>query len=122
MATRARLDDGSRCERPSCSCEAKDFSVGGLGVFIKPNEHGEIKVSTEDRLRIEITYGQVVLVMEGRMRAPNGKTAPADGMRTGLQFKALQDDLEGRKQLSRLNSILGELQRRRKVRRFRMGL
>jgi hypothetical protein len=42
-------------------------------------------------------------------------------MRTGIQFKALQDDLDGRKQLSRLNGILGELQRD-EIRRFRMGL
>ncbi|HEX4123955.1 MAG TPA: hypothetical protein VHY37_04450, partial [Tepidisphaeraceae bacterium] len=72
-------------------------------------------------LRVEISFGQVVLVMEGRMRAPNGPIDPAVGMRTGIQFKALQDDLEGRKHLSRLNGILGELQRD-EIRRFRMGL
>jgi hypothetical protein len=120
MAARAHLDD-KPLRTAELIVEARDFSVGGLGVVVRPNEHGEVKVSTEDRLRIEITYGQVVMVMEGRIRAPNGTPDPTAGLRTGIQFNALQDDLDGRKQLSRLNSILGELQRE-EIRRFRMGL
>jgi hypothetical protein len=101
--------------------DMNDFSVGGLGVIIRPDEKGSVKVSTEDRLRIEITFGEVVMVLEGRMREPGGGPTPAQGIRTGIQFKIMQDELDGRKLLSRLNSILGELQRE-EIRRFRMGL
>jgi hypothetical protein len=101
--------------------EVKDFSVGGLGVIFRPDDAGEIKVGTEDRLRVELTYGQVVLLLEGRMRLPNKIDQVPDQLRTGIQFKPPEGDMEGRKQFGRLNGILGELQRG-EIRRFRLGL
>ena len=60
------------------------------------------------------------MILEGRMRNP---FAPPDGdtIITGIQFKKLENDLEGRKVMSQLTRLLGELQRE-EIRRMRLGL
>jgi hypothetical protein len=101
-------------------CELRDLSVSGIGVVFR-GEYGEPpKVSPEDRLRIEFTHGENKILLEGRMCYPV-KPMKKTELRAGVQFKALEDNLDGRQILSQLTRIVGELQRD-EVRRFRMGL
>lgn len=98
--------------------ELRDISTGGLGVIFRPKNGEPPKVIPEDRLRIEITHGQIIILLEGHARA--GLEA-GDGIRTGIAFKSLDKDLEGRQKLAQLTRIVGELQRE-EVRRVRRGL
>jgi c-di-GMP-binding flagellar brake protein YcgR len=101
-------------------CELRDLSVGGMGVMFLGKDGQPPKVSNEDRLRIELSHGENKILLEGRMRYP---TTPIQetSARAGVQFKALEDHLDGRQILAQLTRIVGELQRE-EVRRFRLGL
>lgn len=101
-------------------CTLRDISLGGLGVTFQGNEGEPPKVTTEDRLRIELSYGDTNLLLEGRMC--HARQLPDSPMlRAGVQFKALQNDIEGRQAIARLTRIVGELQRE-EVRRHRLGV
>jgi hypothetical protein len=111
-------------EQPMAVAEIKaqvrDLSIGGVGVKFLPKDGHPALVSTEDRLRVLLTYQNESLIMEGRMRAPTAKMAD-NTIVTGIHFKKLENDLEGRKILALLTRVVGELQRS-EVRRIRLGL
>ena len=98
----------------------RDLSVGGMGVTFKGQDGAPPKISTEDRLRVEIRYRDVEIIVEGRMRQPSGPQQPGI-IFTGVQFKDMTQDLEGRQKLSQLARIVGDMQRE-EVRRARLGL
>jgi hypothetical protein len=102
-------------------CELRDISVGGVGVTFRNGKRGElVKVSTADRLRIELSTTAGRILVEGRMRHPV-EPARAEQVRAGVQFKALENNLDGRQTLAVLTRVVGALQRE-EVRRFRLGL
>ena len=113
-----------RSDRPLAAqeveCELRDLSTGGMGLTFRGKDSEPPKVSTEDRLRIELTHSGDKILLEGRMRHP---TAPKKEtqFRAGIQFKALENNLDGRQILAQLTRIVGELQRE-EVRRLRLGL
>ena len=98
----------------------RDISVGGLGVIFSGEDGQPPKVSTEDRLRIELTYGQDVLLIEGRMRPAFGPQG-ANTISAGISFKEMEKDIEGRRMLTQLTRITGEMQRE-EMRRTRLGM
>jgi c-di-GMP-binding flagellar brake protein YcgR len=101
-------------------CELRDLSVGGMGVNFKGRDGDPARISMEDRLRIQFSHGENKILLEGRMRHPAGRLKQTS-VRAGVQFKALEDDLDGRHILAQLTRIVGELHRD-EVRRFRLGL
>jgi c-di-GMP-binding flagellar brake protein YcgR len=102
------------------ACELHDLSLSGMGVLFRGECGGPPRISTEDRLRIELSHGGKQMLLEGRVRHPT-RQPKQSSVRAGVQFKALEEDLEGRQTLARLSRILGELQRE-EARRFRLGL
>jgi c-di-GMP-binding flagellar brake protein YcgR len=111
-------------DRPSATqrvqAEIIDLSTGGVGVTFIGVDGEPPRVCEEDRLRIHITCADTELLIEGAMRKPlpgNDKSR----VRTGIAFKALQHDLEGRQNLAKLTKIVGELQRH-EARRARLGV
>src|SRR4051812_32450684 len=48
--------------------ELVDISIGGIGVRLRGRNGQPPKVSPEDRLRIELTYTEQSLLVEGRLR------------------------------------------------------
>jgi c-di-GMP-binding flagellar brake protein YcgR len=79
--------------------ELRDLSTGGAGVRLS-GENGE--------------------KLEGKMRPP--ARPPTDNtIITGIQFKKLENDLEGRRILAQITKLVGALQRTQ-VRRLRLGL
>jgi c-di-GMP-binding flagellar brake protein YcgR len=100
--------------------ELRDLSTGGIGVRLIGKDDQPPRIAPEDRLRLEITHGEDVLLIEGRMRA-DGQAPRGNTLMTGIQYNALENNLEGRKILSQLTRIVGELQRD-EVRRTRAGL
>ena len=113
-------------DRPMASqqvkCELRDISLGGIGVTFRGEKGEPPKVSTEDRLRIELSCGGTSFLLEGRMRKPT-PVANADRsvVRSGITFKALDQDLQGRQTLAALTRVVGTLQRE-EVRRHRLGI
>ena len=101
-------------------CDIRDLSTGGMGVVFRGKDGEFPKVSTEDRLRIELSYQGKPLLLEGTMRHPAGPPK-SECMRAGVQFKKLQSDMDGRQIIAQLTRIVGELQRD-EVRRMRLGL
>jgi c-di-GMP-binding flagellar brake protein YcgR len=96
-----------------------DLSIGGMGVILG---QASVKLATEQRLRIEICpEGQEPLVLEGRLKYSRAGVTPGAGTRAGVQFKKLENDLDGRQALMKLTRIVGDLQRE-EVRRMRLGL
>jgi hypothetical protein len=101
-------------------CEARDISVGGIGVSIRPGAGKLQSVATGDRVRIQLTLRETVVVLEGRLRYP--PRASADGpVRAGVQFRTLDDGRDDRLAASQLNKIVNELQREQ-IRRRKLGL
>jgi hypothetical protein len=92
------------------ACELRDLSVSGMGVTFHGVNGEPPRVSTQDRLRVEFTHGEVKFVVEGRMRHPV-ESFKASTVRAGVQFKALEDGIDGRHILAQLARIIGELQR-----------
>jgi hypothetical protein len=101
-------------------CEARDISVGGIGVTIRPGAGKLQSVATGDRVRVQLTLRETVVVLEGRLRYP--PKASADGpVRAGVQFRTLDDGRDDRLAASQLNRIVNELQREQ-IRRKKLGL
>jgi len=101
-------------------CDLRDLSVGGMGVRFFAKDGKPPKISTEDRLRIQITLGNTPFLLEGTMRHPKGEQSP-ESLRVGVAFKKLEHDLEGRRILAQLTRIVGDLQRE-ELRQHRMGM
>ena len=101
--------------------KVRDISIGGLGVMLLPKAEEPPRVLSGERLRLSLRYREYEeLVLEGRMRymPPAGSPTP---IRCGIQFKKLENNLEGRQALAALTRIVGELQRE-EVRRTRLGI
>lgn len=98
----------------------RDVSLGGLAVTFTGKDDQPPKICEADRLRIQLQYQDTTLVLEGRMRKPP-KAPEGNTLSTGVQFKKLEDDIQGRQTLAHLTRIVGELQRE-EVRRHRLGL
>jgi c-di-GMP-binding flagellar brake protein YcgR len=112
-------------DKPMSSAELvtkiRDLSIGGLGVFLLPKGEEPPKVLSGERLRVSIRYREMEeLILEARLRylPPAGTPTP---IRAGIQFKKLENNLEGRQNLAVLTKIVGELQRD-EVRRTRLGI
>ena len=100
----------------------RNLSIGGMGVTFRAAGDVPPRVTGDDRLRVELTVasGEKVL-LEARMRHPQKPPEGAMEVRAGLQFKMLDDDVNGRQARAMLVKIVGEI-RRREVRRYRLGL
>ena len=113
-------------DRPPASClirvALRDLSAGGMGVVYTPGEDAP-PLADDQRLRIVVTHGEVgggeELLLEGRVR--HARPLPGGNYRLGVQFKKLEDDIDGRQTLSTLTQIVGQLQRA-EIRRRRIAM
>lgn len=111
-------------DRPMAAQEVqvqiRDLSLGGMGCTIFGKDGQPPLISNEDRLRIQISAREHSLLVEGRMKHPTARPK-TDVVRAGIQFKALENSLEGRQTLNTLTRVIGELARE-EVRRLRLGI
>ena len=111
-------------EQPTAAQEVKaevrNLSTGGVGVKFLGKDDKPPLISIEDRLRVQLKVRDQTLILEGRMRSPSSP-ANDNNIITGIQFKKMQNDLEGRKLMAQLTRVVGELQRE-EIRRMRLGL
>lgn len=120
ISDRAYLKDQPMAAQ-EVKAQVRDISIGGLGVRLFGKDDNLPTISSEDRLRILLKCGDQMMVMEGRMRAGTMRPQQGNALITGIQFKKLQNDLEGRQITTQLTRIVGELQRA-EARRMRLGL
>jgi c-di-GMP-binding flagellar brake protein YcgR len=110
-------------ERPMPSQEIKtelvDLGVGGVGVKLIGKDDGPPVIDEADRLRLELKAENQSWLLEGKMRPRTGEPR-GNTIVTGIQFKKLEQDMEGRRTLAQITRIVGELQRQ-EVRRSRNG-
>jgi c-di-GMP-binding flagellar brake protein YcgR len=100
----------------------RDLSLGGMGVVFNPRADGQpLKLVADERLRVELRFGEQELLLEGRLRHLPSANDLKQAARAGVQFKKLEGDLQGRQALAMLTRIVGTLQRE-EVRRMRLGL
>jgi c-di-GMP-binding flagellar brake protein YcgR len=91
------------------SCEVHNISVGGLGVRLIARP-GNPPLTSAQRLRIQLKLADQTLIMEGRLRdRPN--SVNENSIVTGIVFKKLERDVEGRQILSHITNLIGNLQR-----------
>jgi len=102
------------------TAQIRDLSIGGVGVKLIGKDDQLPIIGTDDRLRVALNYLGKEIVVEGRMRAPTVKPQ-GNCILTGIQFKKLEEDLEGRQTMAQLVRIVGELQRA-ELRMIKMGL
>ncbi|MGD1275874.1 MAG: hypothetical protein ABR964_01465 [Tepidisphaeraceae bacterium] len=109
IGEQARLQD-QPMEAQEVKAEIRDLSAGGVGVKFIGNEDQPPRISVEDRLRIQIIHRNQSLLLEGNMRPPTG-SQNGNNIISGIQFKNLESDLEGRRTMTLLMRVVGELQR-----------
>jgi c-di-GMP-binding flagellar brake protein YcgR len=110
-------------DKPSATMEMpvrmRDLSTGGTGLLVPPKDGQPVQLVADARLRMVLGYAGYEALVEGRVQ--HLKATPDKSLRVGVQFKKLEDDLDGRQTLSRLTSIVGTLHRE-EVRRLRLGV
>ncbi len=110
-------------DRPSATlaveAAVRNLSLGGLAVLCPPVDGKPLTLANDQRLRIVLTFHDVEVLLEGRAR--RAQVTPDKSLRVGVQFAKLDNDIEGRQTLSKLTTIVGQLQRE-EVRRMRLGL
>jgi c-di-GMP-binding flagellar brake protein YcgR len=101
--------------------ELRDISLGGMGVTVIGIDGQPAKVLPDERVRVSLKLGEAEeLIVEGRMRSPHAGNK-ADTVATGIQFKKLEDGLEGRQILSELTKLIGVMNLE-EIRRARLGI
>lgn len=94
----------------------RDLSVGGMALIYTRNDNEPLPV-VDQRLRITLEYERGNLLIDGRVR--HFRETPSGQLRMGVQFRNLENDLDGRQTLAALTLLVGMLQRD-EVRRHRL--
>jgi hypothetical protein len=109
-------------DKPLSAAELKvtlrDLSVGGMKLICVPVP-GVTKVVADQRLRMAFRHPDGEVIVEGRVR--HAAPLPNGDLRLGVQFKKLEDAIQGRQALATLTTIVGQLQRE-EIRRHRLGI
>jgi len=110
-------------DKPSAVFEVeaklRDVSIGGIGFLCPPVKADGVSLVAQQRLRILIRRQEIEVVLEGRVRRV--RPTPDGSAHIGVQFKNLEDDLQGRQTLAMWTNIVGQLHRE-EIRRMRLGL
>lgn len=93
-----------------------NIGLGGLGIS-GLRGRGDTVVRMTDRLRIEISFGTVSVLVEGKLREP----PPQDGALTGIRFAGNKSNYAYHKARSTLSTIMGLVQREGLVARAASG-
>jgi hypothetical protein len=88
----------------------QNIALGGLGISLAPIPNSQPPLTSSDRLRLELVYDQINVLVEGRIRAPDaGQKGPFD--RTGIRFDGNQSNHGYHKAVFWLSKIMGYVQR-----------
>jgi hypothetical protein len=101
--------------------ELKDVSVGGLGVRLCPKGNDPLRLTSGQRLRVELIYGNERFLLDGTLRHPSNERSEASNAHAGIILTSMNADIVGRRRLTALTRIVGQLQRE-ELRRAKLGL
>jgi c-di-GMP-binding flagellar brake protein YcgR len=102
------------------SCDVRDISVGGIGLLIRGAAGRPPAVASGDRIRVQLTLGRTVVLLEGQLRYPPRATKDST-FRAGVQFLSFGESKEDRAASAELGKIVNQLQREL-IRRKKLGL
>ena len=119
MSETATLRDKPAASR-ELKCEPRDLSAAGIGLTVIGRDGKPAAVTAGDRVRVELSLGDVTAVLEGRVRHPE-KPAKAALVRIGVQFKALGESKDDRHAITQLGRIVSGLEREN-IRRRKLGI
>jgi hypothetical protein len=105
----AHLNDRISATR-ELKAELKDISVAGLGAAVYSGRTGPIEVAEDQRLRIQLRWGDEELLLEGRARLKPRLAGAAQMI--GIEFKLKETKIEDRRKCSWLTRVVGQLQQR----------
>ena len=109
-------------DRPLASLEIlaklEDLSVSGLGAQCRSRNADPVKALPNERLRIQMSWGDSDVVTEGRVM--HRRDCQSGQVIMGVHFKKLEKDIEGRQTLAKLTELVGYLQRE-EIKRFRQA-
>jgi hypothetical protein len=86
-----------------------NIGVGGLGIAFA-NAAAQAALTPTDRLRLELVYNEINVLVEGRLRAPDTRQ-PRPYLRTGIRFDGNASNLGYQKARFWLSKIMGSVQR-----------
>jgi hypothetical protein len=86
-----------------------NFGVGGLGITLA-NAEAQTALSLTDRLRLEVVYNDINVLVEGRLRTAD-VSQPRPYLRTGIRFDGNASNLGYQKARFWLSKITGSVQR-----------
>jgi hypothetical protein len=95
----------------------RNLSLGGIGVIYVPAREGP-ELEPDQRLRVIINHPGGELLIDGRVK--HVRPTIDDELNLGIQFKKLEDEIEGRQTRAALTQIIGQLQRD-EIRRARLA-
>lgn len=111
-------------DRPLASQEVRaqlrDISLGGVGVFIDPPKKSSQPLMPGQRLRVELTFDDIGILLDGRLRLGPALES-AELIPSAVKFQKLDDGVDGRRKAAALTRILGQLHRA-EVRRAHLGV
>jgi hypothetical protein len=119
MSESAQLRDKPPANR-EIFCEARDISVGGLGIILKQTGFRPPNIAVGARLRVQLTMRDITVLVEGRLRH-QPKPDKDKVLRAGIQFRVLGESRDDRQAALSLNKIVNELQREA-IRRRKLGI
>lgn len=106
---RAPLD--ARPKPPAeIACDLRDIGVAGIGLTFYGRGGDPPRVSSEGRLRVELSHPGGMLLVEGRVRHLS-LAAGANSARGRVEFAAPRPDQDGGRTLEQLARIVADLQR-----------
>lgn len=101
---------GARPKHAEIACDLRDISIGGLGLTFHGRGGEPPRLSSQGRLRVELSHPVGVLLVEGRVRHLS-LAAGANSARGGVEFAAPRPDQDGGRTLEQLARIVADLQR-----------
>jgi hypothetical protein len=89
----------------------RNICIGGLGITVHAKNGQPPPIDRKERLRLEVKYGEIELLVEGRLRNTMPPSETDGTIITGLQFHGRQGNLDFQKAQFGLSTIVGSIQR-----------
>lgn len=116
-------DDANYRARPlpsqEIAAEARNLSVGGMGLRLRPRDGELLDLAPGDRLRLSLVREEIEIVLEARIRHAPRRVNGA--IEVGVVFSRADGRLDARQALARITLLIGQMQRE-EARRNKLGL
>jgi c-di-GMP-binding flagellar brake protein YcgR len=92
-------------------CEIRDLSAGGLRCQVYARGFEALRLTADQRLRVELTINRNEYVLEARIRHPSATQRDDAQATLGLEFVNVEKDVESKRIIGLLTKFVAEVQR-----------